>query len=410
MASLPKSLATASQITQQVGAMMPLGQISSVVQTLQNIQGFNPGAFSQLSGTIQSALTGINQATSIVQNFASGSPVEAFTNTLSAVGLAGSSVSQLAQAAGAAYQQADSFLSSTAQAQSWQKLNSQRPSVEASRESNRELGRQNLVFPLDIGKYWISLMFEKVNFNTVMGSQKAYYQRKPTGSIILPVPINLVDTNKLQYKPISLTAETVGSALTAAGVSLPGVLGRIGRGLIQGGSAVSGAVDAASSVTGLTVNTHQTLKFEQPTLKDHTFTWKLVPSSAEEARVLYKIIETIKGRIYPRKNDLVFAYPDLVNVALFNGQQLFLFKPAYVQGFSVNYTTEGGPSFHKDGHPTSVQIDMHITENAVWTADDFGWSEVTTGEALSLVSLAGGGIVSGIAQAGSDIISGIAGR
>ena len=409
MASLPNSLATAQQITTQVGAMVPLGQISSIVQTLQNIQGFNPGAFSQLTGTIQSALTGINEATSIVQNFASGSPIDAFTNTLSAVGLAGSSVNQIAQAAGSAYQQADSFLN--AQTRSWQKLNSERPSVEASRVMNKDvMGNNNFVFPLDIGKYWISLSFERVDFNSVMGSQKAYYVRKPTGSIILPVPINLVDTNKLMYKPISLTAQTVETALTAAGMSLPGVLGRIGRGLMQGGSAVSGAIDAASAVTGLTVNTHQTLKFEQPTLKDHNFTWKLVPSSPEEAYQLKVIIERIKANIYPRKNDLVFKYPSLVNVMLFNGNQLFLFKPAYVQGFSVNHTTEGGPAFHKDGYSASVQMDMSITENAVWTGDDFGLSEVTTGEITGLVKTAGGGIVSGITQAGSDIFSGIAGR
>jgi hypothetical protein len=394
MASLPNSLATAQQITQQVGAMIPLGQISSVVQTLQNIQGFNAGAFSQLTGTIQSALTGINETTSIVQNFASGSPIDAFTNTLSAVGLAGSSVGQIAQAAGSAYQQADSFLNS--QERSWQKLNSERPSVEKSREMNRDvMGNSNLVFPLDIGKYWISLSFEQVDYNKVMGSQKAYYVKKPTGSIILPVPINLVDTNRLLYKPISLTSAAAGGLV--AGLSLMGKLGRGLKEAIEGGTAaIAPATDAASSISGLTVNTHQTLKFEQPTLKDHNFTWKLVPSSREEAYELHVIIEKIKANIYPRKNDLVFRYPSLVNVMLFNHDKLFKFKPAYVQGFSVNYTTEGGPAFHRDGYSASVQIDMSITENAVWTGSDFGLSEVTGEEALNLAANAGLGVISSV--------------
>ena len=284
MASLPNSLATASQITQQVGAMVPMAQISSVVQTLSNIQGFNAGAFSQLAGTIQSALSGIDQATSIVQNFAGGSPIDAFVNTLNTVGLAGSSVSQIAQAAGSAYQQADSFLNS--QAQSWQKLNSQRPSVEQSREIN-SLSNSNFIFPLDIGKYWISLSFEQVDYNSVMGSQKAYYQRNPRGSIILPVPMNLTDVNKLDYKPISLTSavtQPIMDAVTKTASSLGGISAAIS-------DALKGGYDSASALTGLAVNTHQTLKFNQPVLKDHSFTWKLVPSSPQESYQLKVIIE-----------------------------------------------------------------------------------------------------------------------
>jgi hypothetical protein len=242
---------------------------------------------------------------------------------------------------------------------------------------------------MDIGKYWISLSFEEVSFPTVMGSQNAYFRRKPTDSIILPVPINLVDTNRLLYKPISLTARTTEAVIGAASI-----LGRIGGSLAgfvdRVGAVTSAGVDAASAVTGLTVNTHQTLKFEQPTLKDHNFTWKLVPSSPEESLRLKEIIDRIKANIYPRKNAYVFRYPNLVKVALFNGHQLFLFKPAYVQGFSVNYTTEGGPAFHKDEYPTSVQIDMSITENAVWTSHDFQAIsvEVSDAEVGRLVSTA----------------------
>jgi hypothetical protein len=49
---------------------------------------------------------------------------------------------------------------------------------------------------------------------------------------------------------------------------------------------------------------------------------------------------------------------------------MYFFKPAYVTGFAVNYTTEGGPAFHNDEYPVSVQIDMNITETAVWTRND----------------------------------------
>ena len=139
--------------------------------------------------------------------------------------------------------------------------------------------------------------------------------------------------------------------------------------LLQGGKA---AFDTAGALTGTAINTHQTLKFVQPTLKSHSFSWKLVPSSKEESEMLHTIIKYIKSRIYPTSGmgGLTFNYPDLINVYLYNGDKLFYFKPAYVSGFAVNYTTEGGPAFHKDSYPVSVQIDMNITETSVWLGSD----------------------------------------
>jgi hypothetical protein len=397
MASTPNALATAQAVTTKVGAMVPLGQISSVVQTLSNIQGFNPGAFSQLSGTIQSALSGVSQVSSIVEGFAAGSPADAVVNALGATGLAGSSISAVAGAAASAFTRSDSFLSNLAQAESWAKLNSGRPSVEESRAANRGING-TLFFPQDIGKYWISLQFESANYNSIMGSQMGYFVRKNNGGVILPVPINLVDSNKLDYTPIQLTnvlSEAAQGAAQSIANSLGNITGRILGGLMQG----SGP-DAASALTGLAINTHQTLKFKQPYLKEHSFTWKLVPSNPKEAQTLTTIINYIKSRIYPRANMALFKYPDLVNVVLFNGNEMFFFKPAYVQSFAVNYTTENGPAFHKDKYPVSVQIDMTITENAVWTANDFGRQPLGTQEAIDLAKLPfqstfGGGTVGG---------------
>jgi len=383
MASIPNAIATAKDVTTKVGAMIPLGQISSVVQTLQNIQGFNPGAFSQLTGTIQSALTGFTQASSILQAFSGQSPLSAFTNALSATGLAGSSISQIAGAAASAYQQADSFLNTVSAAQSWQQLNSQRPSVEEARETNLVGG--GLQFPKDIGKYWIYLGFEEANFGTIMGSSTAVYQRKGTGSVTLPIPMNLTDTNQLAYQPLSLTDQAT-SALSGAASVVSGFAGvkNMAAGLASkigvdklgdlGGAGViaSAAAESAGALLGYALNTHQTLKFVQPTLKTHSLSWKLVPSSKEESEALHTIIRYIKSRIYPTTaaGGLAFQYPNLVNVYMYNGDKMYFFKPAYVQGFAVNYTTEGGPAYHKDEYPVSVQIDMTITETAVWLSTD----------------------------------------
>lgn len=369
MASLPQSLATAQQITSQVGSMVPLGQISSVVQTLQNIQGFNPGAFSQLTGTIQSALTGFTQATSILQAFSSQSPIAAFTSALGATGLAGSSISQLAGTAATAYRQADSFLSNTpASMQSWQRLNSQRPSVEQSRQFNN--AKSDYQFPKDIGKYWIFLGFESASYTSITGTSNPITSRRGTDSIILPVPMNLADVNRLEYQAVQLTnvaAQTAADIVSGASKTVGNIIGGLGQ-ILTGATAVAG------SLSGYNVNTAQTLKFVQPSLKNHTFSWKLVPSSPAEAKAIDNIIKAIKKNIYPTitGGGLVFKYPNLVNVILYNDNKMYRFKPAYVESFSVNFTPEGGPAFHKDEYPVAVQIDMQITENAVWTSDNRG--------------------------------------
>ena len=139
------------------------------------------------------------------------------------------------------------------------------------------------------------------------------------------------------------------------------------------GDIISTTGESAGALTGVALNTHQTLKFVQPTLKTHSFSWKLVPSNEDESKALQAIVNFIKSRIYPSFSfgGLGFNYPDLVNVYLYNGDKMYLFKPAYVNGFAVNYTTEGGPSFHKNGYPVAVQIDMTITETAVWKNEDF---------------------------------------
>lgn len=367
MASLPQSLATAQQITSQVGSMVPLGQISSVVQTLQNIQGFNPGAFSQLTGTIQSALTGFTQATSILQSFSSQSPIAAFTSALGTTGLAGSSISQLAGTAATAYRQADSFLSNTpASMQSWQRLNSRRPSVEESREFNNQ--KSDHQFPKDIGKYWIFLGFETASVSSLTGQANPVTSRTNKGSVILPVPMNLVDSNKLEYQKIeigTLAATALGDIAMAGSKGLTDLVR-------QFGSFFSGAASVTGSLSGFNINTAQTLKFVQPQLKSHTFSWKLVPSSAAEAKAIDKIVKFIKFNIYPTitGGGLVYQYPNLVNVLLYNNDKMFRFKPAYVESFSVNFTPDGGPAFHKDSYPVAVQIDMTIQENSVWTTRD----------------------------------------
>lgn len=369
MATTPKVqnnlLTSATTLASQVGAFTPLAQISSVVQSLQNLQGFNPGQFAQISSSIQSALQGFSEASSILSNFAGNSPIGAITSALNSTGLAGSSIAGIAQAGASAYQAADSFLNSVQQADSFSRLSSRRVSVEEARVANKQAENSQLQFPSDIGKYWISLEFIKVGFATTWGAGPVNETSK--GGVILPVPLNLQDSDSLEYSAISLTDK----ASQAAGAVTNLITNKfkdfqnsnIGQLIGAGG-------EAGGALTGIAVNTNQILKFNQPTLKSHSFSWRLVPSTAKEAKNIHDIIMFIKSRIYPAAGMAVFKYPDLVKVALYNKDQMYLFRPAYVKGFSVTYNPDG-QAFHRDKHPMAVQIDMQIQENSVWTSQDF---------------------------------------
>ena len=373
--------------------MIPLGQISSVVQTLQNIQGFNPGQFSQITNSIQSALQGFDTASSILSNFSGNSPVGAFLNTLQQTGMAGSSVAGAAAAAGAAYQSADSFLNSRASVDSFARLSGKRPDVEDSRAASSG-PPSGLRFPKDIGKYWMALSFIEANINSInFGNAGPVYQTM--GGIILPVPNNLIDTNRLEYSAMSLTNE-LGSVAQEAGAA---ILSRASPQLAKVAgdlaSAASRVVGTAGALTGVAVNTHQVLKFTQPAMKTHTFQWKLIPSSEDESRDLFDIIKTIKKNIYPRQSALTFDYPNLVQVFLCNGEQMYYFKPAYVESFNVTYNPDG-QAFYRTKHPTAVLIEMTIHENAVWTSKDFGGgtSHNFTGALSDLATMADSAIKS----------------
>jgi hypothetical protein len=203
------------------------------------------------------------------------------------------------------------------------------------------------------------------------------------GGVILPVPLNLQDSDSLDYSAISLTNKVL-EAGAAVGSIFSDKVKDFGESNV--GKSLTNAAEAAGTITGYAVNTNQILKFNQPVLKSHSFSWRLVPSTPQEAKNIRDIIMYIKSKIYPAANMAVFKYPYLVKVALYNKEQMYLFRPAYVKGFSVTYNPDG-QAFHRDRYPMAVQIDMQIQENSVWTSSDFE-----------------GGDRLGIVDIGSDIV------
>jgi len=110
--------------------------------------------------------------------------------------------------------------------------------------------------------------------------------------------------------------------------------------------------------------------------------WRLAPTKKTESETLNSIINTIKFNQLPKKNLASFGlkYPNIVQMTLscVTSQYFsYVFKPAIIKSFDVNYTPEGQPSFFGssatgDAAPTVVEIRMTTTEIEYFTQSDFG--------------------------------------
>ena len=129
---------------------------------------------------------------------------------------------------------------------------------------------------------------------------------------------------------------------------------------------------------GMIANPHPTVFFKGLDLRQFTWTWKFVPTSAEDAGRLQAILFLIRKHILPKKKDggnTFLEYPHLLKPAVkdIHGGNLALygqFKRSAVKEFLVNYTAEGTSAYFVDGNPVAINCQMTFQEVENYTADD----------------------------------------
>jgi hypothetical protein len=250
--------------------------------------------------------------------------------------------------------------------------------------------QQQSEFPSDLTtttKFYMSFLFQEYVKRSINNSP--FLRSK--GTIRLPIPDNLKDNTSVSYSspdvgPFAGAAleqaaknrEETGSAISSfqsgvklAGSVLEGVAGEFVQGLQE-----TGAGQAVRSYLGLTVNPYQTVLFERPNFKSHTFTWKLIPKNETESGIVRDIITTFQYHSLPGISDgigLIFSFPSMVTVSLHPSSEfLYRFKPAVVESISVNYAPGSAPSFYRrTDAPTAVTITIQLKEIEYWTNRDY---------------------------------------
>ena len=254
--------------------------------------------------------------------------------------------------------------------------------------NSRTLYQDQIEFPADltsVSRHYISFLFQAYQKRSI---NNAPFLRS-NGTIRLPMPDNLKDDTSVKYDTKSLSP-IFGAALDALSGGNPSEMFATTTATttartvatIVGAETLAarneGIIDVFKAYTGITQNPYQTILFQNPNFKEHSFTWKLVPSNAAESEKIKNIIRTLQFHMLPGVSGapgLLFSFPSMVTVSLFpSSNYLYRFKPCVIDKVSVDYAPggESNPSFYRGTNaPTAVLLKISLQEIEYWTNKDY---------------------------------------
>ena len=231
------------------------------------------------------------------------------------------------------------------------------------------------------------------------------------GTILLPIPANLQDTNNVRYDTSSLNglaAAGVNAVTTAVGgndnaaTSVSDAIKNIGKGFTELGEDIGVGVGnravatdiinkqiAASAVNifgsnvtvnqllargnGEVINPNMELLFGGPTLRNFRFNFKFTPRNEREAEQVKLIIRAFKRNMAPQaqggtldSGTWFLKTPNIFKLRYRSGNRdhpfLNKFKQCFLSDMQTTYTAEGVYSTYDDKTPVSMQLDLSFKE------------------------------------------------
>lgn len=231
--------------------------------------------------------------------------------------------------------------------------------------------------------------------------------KESKGTILLPIPSNISDTNAVDYQTSNLNSiagAAVGGVMEVMksgenfGITNPATAAkRIGETTIAAANAVGEAVGGMDQVqgfitrflaskavgiaginitpnqilarsTGEIMNPNMELLFNGPGLRSFRFQFKLTPRGETEAGEIKKIIRTFKEHMAPKVSNAgtFLKTPDVFELRYRKGAAahpfLHRFKQCFLKEVNVNYTGEGTYATYDDGVPVSMIMDLSFQE------------------------------------------------
>ena len=231
--------------------------------------------------------------------------------------------------------------------------------------------------------------------------------KESKGTILLPIPSNISDTNAVDYQTSNLNSiagaavggvmgvmeggrrfanMSVTDALMATGEDVKSAVSSVNS-AVGGGDQVRGFITrflASKAVgianvnitpnqilarsTGEIMNPNMELLFNGPSLRSFRFQFKLTPRGKTEADEVRKIIRTFKEHMAPKVSNAgtFLKTPDVFELRYRKGTDrhpfLHKFKQCFLKEVNVNYTGEGTYATYDDGSPVSMIMDLSFQE------------------------------------------------
>jgi len=154
-------------------------------------------------------------------------------------------------------------------------------------------------------------------------------------------------------------------------------------------SAFAGAgAQAVSRATGQILNPHKAVVYQGPGgFRTFSYTFILIPRSAEEAKEIYNIVRFFKIRMHPGtgaqqqiNSSVTLTYPDEFSIRYYvNNKEatgedpskpLFKIHNCFLESFNVDYATSGLTSFTDDNQPLTTTISLSLKETQLLTKRD----------------------------------------
>jgi hypothetical protein len=220
--------------------------------------------------------------------------------------------------------------------------------------------------------------------------------------IFLHFPPGLVYQDGVNYNPVDLgpagqaalgAANAGGSLLSAVGKSVTEGIESI-FGLVAGTLTTEAAQVAAARATQFVpregvraalqtatqtgINPGSRVIFDKPNLRNFTFQFKLIATSAQEAVVIENIIKSFRTELYPETIDIGgglpigYKFPNVFKIEFnFKGGQLKVPKILFSHLRDMTTTINGQAGvFHFDGQPTEVDLTLIFQEYRALSRQD----------------------------------------
>jgi len=279
------------------------------------------------------------------------------------------------------------------------------------------------MYPLDIGSTTqdilkIHMMKWEKPTNAGKGTfgfqRGGFNEKRSIGSVILPIPGGIKDSNKTKWGGDDLNAlkmaafdfakQSIETGAKGAGSALDDIGGDIESAISNGRNGLTPAVATAfagaaigkdfnklsARFTGQIMNPNMELLFQSPTLRPFSFSFLLAPRNSDEAKQVIQIIRFFKQGMSPirSKANLFLKAPHTFQLQYkLRGKTehpyLNKFKECALTACNVNYTPEQSYSTYEDGVMTAYQMSLEFQELEPIYNDDYENTDKTSASSLT---------------------------